>query len=369
MEATKFILFSNVKIVSGKKNVIVIDLQRECVYKVPNSLLEFVCTCFRKTKSEIFNLYLKQTGLVEDYLDFLLENDLGMFVEDVDLFPEINEYWNAPYDITNGILDINKQIDLKLLCKSFDNIKIPYLNLRVFELQDWDYMVELFIFMDKYIYIGYTVYIPYCELYYESLVKLILNSKKCYFILFYNGPSILRAEPTYSNKDILITTENITSHLCCGEIRNYFNPNMKSYFEALASNTCLNRKISIDVDGNIKNCPSLPESFGNIKDTTLKEAIEKPGFKSYWNINKDKIHVCKDCEYRYICTDCRAYIEDPEDILSKPLKCGYNPYTGEWSEWSTNPLKQKAIQYYGMEELVAERQERLKADAEQDKQD
>lgn len=62
--------------------------------------------------------------------------------------------------------------------------------------------------------------------------------------------------------------------------------------------------------------------------------------------------VCKDCEFRYICTDCRAYVEDPDDILSKPLKCGYNPYTGEWSEWSTNPLKQKAIDFYGMNNFV-----------------
>ncbi len=58
-------------------------------------------------------------------------------------------------------------------------------------------------------------------------------------------------------------------------------------------------------------------------------------------------------EFRYICTDYRAYVEDPEDILSKPLKCGYNPYTGEWSEWSTNPLKQKAIDIYGMRDMVS----------------
>jgi hypothetical protein len=25
-----------------------------------------------------------------------------------------------------------------------------------------------------------------------------------------------------------------------------------------------------------------------------------------------------------------------------------DPYTGEWKEWSTNPLKQKAIKYYGI---------------------
>jgi SPASM domain peptide maturase of grasp-with-spasm system len=103
----------------------------------------------------------------------------------------------------------------------------------------------------------------------------------------------------------------------------------------------------------------MTESFGNIKETTLMEALEKPGFKKCWDINKDKIHVCKDCEFRYACTDCRAYVEDPADILSKPLKCGYNPYTGEWSEWSTNPLKQKAIEFYGMLEMVEERKKRI----------
>lgn len=99
----------------------------------------------------------------------------------------------------------------------------------------------------------------------------------------------------------------------------------------------------------------MSEIIGNIKDTTFKEASEEPDFKKYWDICKDRVHVCKDCEFRYICTDCRAYVEDPEDILSKPLKCGYNPYTGGWSEWSNNPLKQKAIHYYGMDELIAER--------------
>jgi hypothetical protein len=38
--------------------------------------------------------------------------------------------------------------------------------------------------------------------------------------------------------------------------------------------------------------------------------------------------------------------------LFTPLKCGYNPYTCEWEEWSTNPLKQKAIGYYGMRSII-----------------
>ena len=104
-------------------------------------------------------------------------------------------------------------------------------------------------------------------------------------------------------------------------------------------NSCLFKKLHIQLDGSLKNCPSMKESFGNIQDITLIEVLEEPSFKKYWNVHKDKINVCKDCEFRYICTDCRAYVKEPQDMFSQPLKCGYNPYSGEWSEWSTNPLK------------------------------
>ena len=61
-----------------------------------------------------------------------------------------------------------------------------------------------------------------------------------------------------------------TSH--CGIMSpQNFTINTKIFTESQHHNTCLNRKISIGVDGNIKNCPSMSESFGNIKDTTLQK--------------------------------------------------------------------------------------------------
>jgi SPASM domain peptide maturase of grasp-with-spasm system len=147
--------------------------------------------------------------------------------------------------------------------------------------------------------------------------------------------------------------KNLKSFNFCGVVdQGYFSTRMLHFTESQNHNTCLNRKITVDGEGNIKNCPSMLESFGNIKDTTLQEALDKPNFKKYWNITKNQIEVCKDCEFRHICTDCRAYIEDSENQYSKPLKCGYNPYNNVWEEWSSNPLKQKAIEYYDMQGLV-----------------
>jgi len=93
------------------------------------------------------------------------------------------------------------------------------------------------------------------------------------------------------------------------------------------------------------------KSYGNIKDCTLKEIVNKDIFKDVWYINKDKIAVCQNCEFRYICTDCRAYIDDPQNIYSKPLKCGYDPYTCKWEDWSTNPLKYNSISFYNLNEM------------------
>jgi SPASM domain peptide maturase of grasp-with-spasm system len=130
----------------------------------------------------------------------------------------------------------------------------------------------------------------------------------------------------------------------CGAISQYnFSSTLETFTESQKHNTCLNRKISIDVNGKIKNCPSMTKSYGNIKDTTLAEALEKPGFKDMWYIHKDQIEVCKDCEFRHICTDCRAFIKDPNNIYSKPAKCSYDPYTATWGKENptNNPLHGK----------------------------
>ncbi len=92
-------------------------------------------------------------------------------------------------------------------------------------------------------------------------------------------------------------------------------------------------------------------SFGNIFDTKISTVIQKSDFVEKWLINKDQIEICRDCEFRYNCMDCRAYLEDPSNNYSKPLKCGYSPYTNVWEEWSVNPLKNVAKTHYNLENI------------------
>jgi SPASM domain peptide maturase of grasp-with-spasm system len=116
----------------------------------------------------------------------------------------------------------------------------------------------------------------------------------------------------------------------CSMVRNihpsYFTVNNDFFLEAQMFNTFLNKKIAIDQHGLIKNCPSFDSDYGHHKETLLVDVINSFGFKDTWAIKKDKVLVCKDCKFRYMCSDCRVFIENPDNLFSKPAKCNYDPY-------------------------------------------
>ncbi len=138
----------------------------------------------------------------------------------------------------------------------------------------------------------------------------------------------------------------------CGSISiDNFDINLFMYLDSLNFNTCLNKKITISETGDIKNCPSMSSTFGNISLTKFSDLILYSEFTKLWKVTKNLIDVCKNCEFRYICTDCRFYITDPTDIYSKPLKCGYDPSTGTWDKWCDDKNKLSLFKNYYLKNL------------------
>ena len=127
------------------------------------------------------------------------------------------------------------------------------------------------------------------------------------------------------------TRERITSESCCGNVSpRYFSCNLETFTESIRFNSCLHRKIGIDAHGVIRNCPAMPRSYGNVHSTSLASVVATDAFQAPGKTNKDQIAICQDCEFRYVCHDCRVFISDPDQPLSKPSKCRYNPYEGRW---------------------------------------
>ena len=360
MEKNKLKIFANCLLVKGYNRSIICDLQRRDYVFLPNEMANLLINHENKSLEEIKSFYDNEFHeLIEDNITYLEKKEYVFFTKYPTRFPKLNLNWNYPFLISNALIDCITTSNYRKVLTELDNLKCKNIEFRFYKNFEFNIIYDIINFVNdsKFIVNSIGFIIPFIEENIEKTNLILTKSVRISYFVVFNTPNDKLSILNNVESNVIYIAKNINSEKNCGVILNKnFSLNIKTYTESQRHNTCLNRKISIDKDGNIKNCPSIQQSFGNIKDTTLEEALNHPDFKKYWNVNKDMIEVCKDCEFRHICTDCRAYTErthfDGEIDLSKPLKCGYNPYTNEWAEWSTNPLKEKAIEYYGMQDLV-----------------
>ncbi|TAE35253.1 MAG: grasp-with-spasm system SPASM domain peptide maturase [Runella slithyformis] len=237
----------------------------------------------------------------------------------------------------DAIIDFNKDTDtIQYMSRIANDLNV--LGCTVLELRFYDYiqlktLSEILEYFSNHRIRMINLILKYDANLLLSISDLCFRYQRVNFVYVHSAPEEKSELLNTSYTHVTLFEKVLAGHECCGVISPiHFRSNVQNFTENLQFNSCLNRKIGIDVEGNIKNCPSSRLSFGNVKSTSLVNAIENKTFKSYWGINKDQISVCKECEFRYICSDCRVYIENDNDIYSKPAKCNYDPYTNEWKE-------------------------------------
>lgn len=131
-----------------------------------------------------------------------------------------------------------------------------------------------------------------------------------------------------------------TQHYVDNKIKSYkirtkpsFSANKNFFINSIYFNNCWNRKIVISENGDILPCVfARNEICGNIKNNTIDEIIYTK-LSNYWSYNFSNIEICKDCEYRFACKDCRPIAMARTGTLNSHTEfCRYNPYLGEWNE-------------------------------------
>ena len=330
-----FRFWANCILIAGYRNGILFDLQRGRTVGVSN----LFCETYNRYKERSICMIAKDStfknrkGYIK-MLDYFITNDFGILTDNVDTFPKLSMEYDSPFLATNVIVEVNSNIETEQMFHVIEkntnsqvqsiqindcgHIKISHLK-RISEITENSHVQCINM---------YTNYSTPCS---TKLLSIVNENSRFRNIIFMNSPK----ERSIKNEEFgtahIRYIKNEIDFTKCGNIRKELLVYNQQFFtEANSHNTCLNRKICIDANGNIKNCPAMAKSYGNIKDTTLEEAINKPGFKDLWYICKDQIDVCKDCEFRYMCTDCRCFIKDPGNIYSQPAKCTYNPYICLW---------------------------------------
>jgi len=300
------------------------------------------------------------------FLDFLDEKELIMLVDDTSEFPPLENSWDFPGLVQNAIIDVSTALhDFPKIFNELSALGCQYVQIRSFSnvltlsgchalLENARHKsiegIELILKYENGV--ADDTYVAFVKQHAMVTALTVHSAPQSRYVLVDTiAPVIFEGAPS---RQIYFTSQTIDSEIHCGIItqKHLTPPAVKTFFEVQSFNGCLNRKISVDAGGNIKNCPSMKDSYGNIRDSSLLQAVHAAGFQEKWGIAKDQISICRDCEFRYACSDCRAYLENPDDAFSKPLKCGYDPYSATWNKWSENPAKTITAKLYGMELLI-----------------
>lgn len=325
----KFKLFSNCLTVKGINRGIIIDFQRKNYYLIPNQVIDFINEYSEKNISELFKDFQNDKPILKNYIRFFLKNELIIVSNDIKRYPAISNNFERPYSIDTITLDLNlctsilkgfleQKIDdlgvssLKLICKDFNLQKL----------------VEVLKFIDKSRIKSIVLYIKHSAGLENELIKLQNKFARIAEIIFYEVEK--RNDLKKSN---FIYEKNSLAEILAMKINNQdnFSLNITYFNESLKYSAAYNRTIFIDDFGNVRRYIEDESIFGNVDKDDLKEVVLNSEIIKFWEINKDKIKICKDCEFRYICPDGSIpFKTDEKEYYSYSNSCNYNPYTNKW---------------------------------------
>jgi SPASM domain peptide maturase of grasp-with-spasm system len=327
-----FSLFECCIPVKGASISIICDLQRNQYFYISEGLFEILTLYKNKTLELIKKNYNNHyDGIIDEYFKYLENEELGFWNDEPNTFIPINMSFESPEIINNCIIDSDSESkhDFLEYFKELDFLGCKFIELRFYDEVSISTLKKI---MEKTVGLRFKN-VDIIFKYSKNLSPELL-SQELYFNFNVIGHIIVHSSPfkkDYTNKYkhcLEFIEREVTDSSCCGNIdKKYFSINIESFSESLSFNNCLNKKISIDTVGNIKNCPTLKLSHGHVSNNTLFEIVKNDNFSKYWNINKDQIETCKDCQFRYICSDCRAFVDN---LYDKPYKCNYDPYKNKW---------------------------------------
>jgi SPASM domain peptide maturase of grasp-with-spasm system len=324
-------IFEDCRFVRGHKRSIIYDLGNEKYHFIPNILCEIANKFDGKSIDELYNYYgIYNSKYIDEYLTYLTTNYFAIICnkKQCEIFQQLNLVWNNPSKVTNAIIEINDKFDFSSIFNQLENLGCYHIQLRAANIIDPE-VISNILSKTKNSAIKTIELVLKHHDNIESYKTLIDKCYRLNSIVFHSSPQDIKYKETIHFALIRKNLNSAKDYIVIDPA--FFNVNMPLFTESLEYNSYLNRKISIDYSGNLKNCTNAKQIFGNIKHDEISKVIDNKSFTKYWRISKDKIQVCKDCEYRYMCIDARIPHRNMGHDWFFDTECAYNPYTAKWN--------------------------------------
>lgn len=330
-----FRLYANCLLARGARRSLICDVQRHRLQPIPNGLFVILTQFADMPTNRIKAAFAPEDAPhIDDYFDMLLREGYGFMCDEPERFPSLDLSWDHPAAITNGIIDVDRRSahDYSSLFAQYDDLGCEALQIRAYDELSVDDLASLLAASAGHRLRHLDLMIKYAPaLTVDLLTRLCLEHQWISRILVHSCPTTRVVHLTPHPVSIHFHTAALAL-ACCGQVEAAaFVTDLRHVTEAHHFNSCLNRKLSVCANGEIKSCPSMPIALGHAARDPLAAAVAHPAVRRAGGITKDQVETCRDCEFRYVCTDCRAYVSDPADPYSKPAKCGYDPYSATWA--------------------------------------
>ncbi len=306
--------------IKGYNRSIIYDLNRRDYFFIPNELFEVI-------KSDLsFEI------IDDEYRSFLLENEIVFDINEneVELFPPFSLTFEDPYDFTNIIIDSNIRVQL---IEQFDEALIFNLSILVKDssaaITDNDELMNFINYLEPE-----SIDLHFINGDSKSIdlnLEFIRRSNEIFRVYTYNSviisPEIRNIFKIYHIQ--LMEISGAFEDFSKNVFPSKFSVNNELFIESNNHNTYLNKKIYIDLDGNISNS-LYTKSLLNISSIdSYHDLMSNLELTKYWDLTKDKIVVCKDCEFRHMCVSSLEIFKQ-NDVFSTKTECNYNPYISKW---------------------------------------
>lgn len=297
-------LFAHNILVGGKEKSCIYDLHNNDVVMIPNIFADIINDCKQHPIKAVQENYAPDDPEVFDqYVQFVINKNLGFVTEEPHLFGELNTDWNQPHHIQNAMIAYNEKsdFDLKEVILTLDELLCRQLEIRVdstaFSIDDLS--KELAVLNSK-IFRSVTLLLRYHpSMTAEAMEQFYTNIPKLGYVFIFDSPATRELE-SYKGK-VLYSDKKLADYPfgdASGNNSKYI-VNITYFMEALRFNPFYNKKVAIDEMGNIKNDLMLSQVFGNVKNDDLKTVVEDEAFQELWHAGPDKIRNVQDSALRY----------------------------------------------------------------------
>lgn len=294
-----FKLYSYNVPVQGENEAIIVSFQDRNYTEIPQFLCEILSDFDGKKIEDIEESYEDTSNTIRSYLKNLAEKGLGFFTNTPDNYPKLDLKWVSPEIIKSAVIEIDSfnAFNYEKLLADLNELNCKHLEFWFSDNYTFNELENLLASTSDTLLRSISIVLPFKKDI-DSYIQLSENIPKLADIQIYTCPEriILPKKKIYGIKDTIDKDSFFHQDYKEDEYIIYVD----FFSESINHNPYYNKKVCIDKNGNIKNCLSHKNSFGNIKHDSLKEIIQTKDFQDLWFASNDKIEEFKDSPFRYI---------------------------------------------------------------------